>query len=365
MKTLILVVLLLSAASAFLSCKSTEFAEKKQPQDLALTDGRYLNFKCEDFGKGPERVELNANEISELRVKAEICDDITVDDEKTELNVFLLLDSSGSMVENDPTVGKTCGRMKALKELVSNPVFSQYGRVRISIFGFSTNGYDIVRQLNIKQMTDVDDYQVCGHKGHTNYHQAFDMAYKIVKDKTSRNLIFLISDGLPTRPLGHYDNYPADRGKETAQKILTETSSSIYAIYLQTAKGAVNKFDASPVKDPFTYLTSLTGSADQVTNVNSADQLAEKIRQFTDSFNHADGIHQPNVLLEASGSSVKRFEINETKKVSDNPPKWVMTTRGLTPLGKTDETLVNRVKLTITKKDGTKTTAVKDVYLKQ
>ncbi len=238
-----------------------------------------------------KRLELRGKAGASLPIRGKLCG-LPDPRAKAEATVMFIVDVSGSMVQNDPMVGGSCGRLKAAEAIVGllDKTNTASDGVHLGVLGFAdvvAHAVDPIPLSMFRAKLNPDVF--CAMRGGgTNYDAALTLALDALKGFEGPKAVYFISDGLPTRAglipsnsvldglVGaELINRIQDLGLKAAIKLRESVKQLFfYAVYLDSGTPDPNG------GDPMSYLAKITGSADWVRLANRAEDLANVITSF-------------------------------------------------------------------------------------
>jgi Mg-chelatase subunit ChlD len=146
-------------------------------------------------GSGSHRVAANPADRIKLTINRQHC---TV--AETKRDIVFIVDTSGSMKDNDPKTGTTCGRFDAIQSIVRS--FEKPENIRIGGVTFSDSAtssgvmMDTTMFLNSSIAASTS---LCRNSGGTNYQSGLKLAIDLLSDAREGSVreVYFISDGEP------------------------------------------------------------------------------------------------------------------------------------------------------------------------
>lgn len=154
-------------------------------------------------GEGPH--EFSTDEVSGTKVtfQGKLCEPAAVP-----RDLVLVIDTSGSMNDNDKRVGNDCGRLLAVKQVIASVTAASGGKdVRIGLATFSSGldktstamfGTEAELFSNLAPTGNIADV-ICATNGGTNYDAGMQRAADLLKGGRAgaTKEIYFVSDGQP------------------------------------------------------------------------------------------------------------------------------------------------------------------------
>lgn len=245
--------------------------------------GANLSLSCaqsEDSQVSPIEVVRRPGQALQIQLHGDICPQSTHN-----LSILFIIDWSGSMAENDPGSGSSCGRFDAMQAIVQavRQQRQQGDNVKAGFIGFNER---VASQENFQDFEafagSLDGSKICSHQGSTSYVAAFEGAEAMLRNVTGRKVIYFISDGYPTvgrTTLNEWlssDSDADDPAKDgiAAGQHLRDSITDV------TMNGLLLGTDGAAARQ---VLADAMGAADRVRLVNDANQLATEIMKFPSS----------------------------------------------------------------------------------
>lgn len=150
-------------------------------------------------GKGPFEFDERSLRGTKVTFSGRLCPP-----ETQPRDIVFVTDTSGSMVDNDPRTGDTCGRLQAIQALIAAtpPGTARFGLVTFNteVAAQSTTLYDNAQALfaAVAPTGNIADV-VCLQEGSTNYTSALTRAGQLLASgrPTASKELYFVSDGQP------------------------------------------------------------------------------------------------------------------------------------------------------------------------
>lgn len=340
-----------------LGCNSTEFRGKKreevvapQPKPTPLpkveeSTEHTINFTCRDVGNGVLATRIDLKKSDTIVVEGDFCPDADLRiEEKT---VLFLVDFSGSMRVNDPLVNESCKRYEALQsaiqKIAASPNADRF--IKVGVVGFETDSKKIVNlSIPSNVSNQITARNLCVYGGSTNYQDAFNQSYDMIRGLPGTKDIYFISDGLPTvssfdsvakqrvendeyrissveiENLGFQKDAPgtlaAENGLSAARYLREQVSgTNIIAFFL---KGEDNNTSiGAPVDNPTKYLAAITGNPLNVKLVERASELVTEISDFANVPVESLNVEKPILFVDYGGDLKDRIQTSSFEKLGE------------------------------------------------
>jgi|GEM_PF-907488 len=162
--------------------------------DAALAGSSDLN------GAGSHRVAANPADRIKLTINRQHC---TVGE--TKRDIVFIVDTSGSMKDNDPKNGTKCGRLSAIQNIVSS--FDKPENIRIGGVIFNDTAISSGAMMDTTQFlasSIASSASLCKNSGGTNYQSGLKLAIDLLSDAREGSVreVYFISDGEPNSAAG-------------------------------------------------------------------------------------------------------------------------------------------------------------------
>lgn len=246
--------------------------------DLAQNQKHVIEIPCADGdGMNPDPVvyEHPGSAADRFTVKASFC---PKGRRKGKVRVLFVVDASGSMADNDPVKGGSCGRLAAAQAVVGavKKGLKEGDVMEVGVVSFASRA-NVESEL-VTGTAALTAAAFCKQEDQTNYKAGFEAARGVVATAMQKENVpvttYLLSDGLPNLGTEESD---ADFAKtETdgadAAKRLADEGATLNAVFLAP--------DAEIRDHAVEYLTKVTGDAARVRITESASDLASKITEL-------------------------------------------------------------------------------------
>lgn len=350
-------------------CNDTAFksqnprkAEAQTARDPKKSDAA-LKLLCEG-GKGEARLvtDLKGSEATSVRLEGEFCG-IPDGSASAKLTMLFVLDVSGSMRDNDPLVGDSCGRLAAGIAIVNKleQELRDGVEINVGLLAFGSQALPLVEPQPLASFkTQLTSATLCRDDGRgTNYEAAFAGAKDALDDVEGNKAVYFISDGLPTESgtgiltgLGGFGDAKAiyEAGAKAAAELRGLPDLTLNTIFLGAGSGTGGLDTAG--YDAQSYLEEITGDKDRVRLVTSADDLAAEIVKFDTP--EAVTLDKDSVSATVSAPAFGKTPI----KVASLEPApgrdgvWTFVTEPFTLFGTKQKAVANEVVLTVKGGDG-------------
>lgn len=332
---------------------------KKPGYTLEPASEKTLAMSCDATGMASLQTDLTGTSRDLVKITGEFCNVTGQPGRSGDLDVVFTLDFSGSMKANDPGTGTSCGRLDAAKAIhaklvsaLAQNAASARAKVRVGVVGFDTTSALKVPLTNVNEFATKLNYETfCGFndKGYTNYASAFDATREVLRNSLGSKVVYLISDGMPTVG-GALFQTPQSAGKQSADQLRNEIKDLTFnAVFLQP------KSDADG--DPKVYLESLTGSADRVRLVASADQIGAQIVTFQDPVAGTLDGNSANGTISTVGFAQRTIKITKLEADAARQGVWKFETAPFTLNAAAAQKVSNEIVIKIKASDGSEKTA--------
>lgn len=267
----------------------------------------------------------NGSTQDSFQVKAEWC---LKGKQVGRLKLMFLVDLSGSMKDNDPMVGGSCGRLDGARALVeriqSVKRDTDVVEVAAVTFGSEARPASDFIPLDDFVKTKMNADIFCDAVDQTNYSGALEVAADLIQtsgDTETPVVAYLLSDGLPSlgTERSQEDFVNTERSAiDSARVLLGLGNVSLNAVYLQSASVA-------GTTSPEAYLGDLTGSPDKVKIVSNAEDLGASITTFELPAAKASAAAASATLTGAGDAC--RIPVKSVKDDPNDRNKVVVTTK--------------------------------------
>jgi Mg-chelatase subunit ChlD len=379
-----------------MACNSTDFksATPKQPnpakEDVPQTKppvSKTFKLACEKTGGGEAHLveQVSGDARTQVRIEGEFCG-ISEVEAKGNLTVLFVVDLSGSMQANDPTVLGSCGRLKAAEALVDKLKTSVKPGLRIDVgllpFGdYAKTGVEPKTLAEFEaELTEDAFCDTTG--GATNYEAAFVGAKAMLDGRDGAKAVYLISDGLPTNagttpgslpvdPLAPLDEQLAQvekAGLDAAEALRKgDKDLTLNAIFLGAADPGATGLPGAVGTDPEEYLKKITGDAERVRLVKNADDLAQEIVTLETPDVASVDKDSASGDVKAAQLGEKKLALASLEKDPNREGVWTFVTEPFELYGKAGAPISNEITITVKSTDGKvhKATAQLDFALEQ
>jgi hypothetical protein len=369
-------VLFVALAWSFAACNTTNFKSNtpKAPAPATKTEEKTLKLTCDPAQDNSSLVtDVVSTSKTSVKLEGEFCH-LDKQSLAGELMVLFLLDFSGSMMENDPDLAGSCGRLKAAQAISTKmDEFVAKGiNVKFAIQAFGDAALPVIGPVDaagFKSQLLADTF--CrDNAGATNYEAAFNASSNLLQTQNGVKLVYFISDGTPTvsglasnlavpLPIGPLDSAFAraySAGLSAAERLRQLDKLTLNAIYIE------NKFTTAVLnpagsQDPEQYLEKITGSKDNVRLVSNADKLDESILSFETP--EVTTLEQSSVSgkLSAGSQGAKNVEIASLTADPSRPGVWLFVTKPFPLYGEAGQVVENRVVFSVKDSNGKEQTA--------
>jgi hypothetical protein len=262
-----------------------------------------------------------------IQVSGEVCPTQTSD-----LMVQFIIDFSGSMNRNDPSIGSggsaTCGRYQAVKSIIDriNSARGNDSQVTVNVISFGSFARTIVNEVDIAQFSPTADAICRNDDQGTNYKVAFEMANQnLSASKRSAKIVYFISDGIPNEGgIGSVFNNLNDSGSAGAGRIAAENLRRNHPEVVLNAL-LLKPAGVNLPLDPTPYLGQITGDPSRVRIVSEASQLAERATELLSLTVNLDN-SKATARIGAKGAAGESVKIANFAQSSGSTKKWQFTT---------------------------------------
>jgi hypothetical protein len=346
------------ALAGVASCSSGKFTSQEHapnPKHELPPVFTTIKLPCQGL-ETPKKLEyIKGFTNTRVILEGELCHQAESQVINSELTILFAVDFSGSMGSNDPAVSGSCGRRRAIEAILDRVVKTTAAantNVKFGILGFDSDA-GIMNPLEpLRDNTSVSSSDLCLAHGSTNYEAAFNLATSMLADESGRKALYFISDGLPTKSSAG-QSLSDEKGLEAATALRNSIDDlSLFAIYLDGPDGSVTGGKNSDITDPESYLSQITGNAENVKIVSSASDLVEKILTFKipDAVNVE--LMQPTANLSSPGFSEQSLVFESFAKQATKAGSWLFKTLPIKLNYRAGDTVKNVVVIRTKASDG-------------
>ncbi len=259
-------------ASILVACGESKFSGSTQrkaavPPPVPAIKDVPLQLACNDSDPdgSTKTVAIKGKRSDRVMIQGEFCPRSYAN-----MNVVFVIDVSGSMQDNDPTLA-TCGRAQSVKAITDRLLVGTrpQDKINVGVVSFSgaanvTRGLTPIGQFQSSVTTGM----LCAASGGTNYAAAMQTTQMMLASLTGPKLVYFITDGEPSMPNSTPQQSEA-AGLSAAQSLRSLPELTLNAIFL-----------GSSYPNAQNYLSQVTGAPDRVRLVSNANQMAEEILKF-------------------------------------------------------------------------------------
>lgn len=351
------------------SAKRKEAAQTTQPGKNRPPADKYFKLACEN-GTSEARLvtEVSGGLSTTVSLEGEFCG-LPAKVSGGSLNVFFVIDMSGSMTLSDPVSGGSCGRLNAMRALLDKLGQTAKSGIDIKV-GLGIFGNDA--QVGIP-LSPIDQVQtrltrdsVCRNDaGGTNYEAALTTAKEAIENTSGQKIVYFISDGLPSVSsqsrrvggglgAGGDVNQIYEAGIKAAEALRAVPGAILDVVYLDSAaaRSQAEQIVGSVVEDPASYVEKIAGSKDRVRLVTSAAELANQIITFDNPTEVSLNTDSVQGTITAGGYGSQEVKLRSITKDPSRPGIWLFVTDPFKLYGKSGVAVDNEVTLTVNGADG-------------
>lgn len=351
--------LLLIASGYFSACGDSSFkgsTPRKPSLEAKPASEKVLNVACSGTnGEATLVTDLSGTARDLFKIEGEFCQLPATEGKTGELDIVFSIDFSGSMKQNDPGTGSSCGRLAA-----ANAIYNKLkgsiptgAKVRVGVVGFDTLSKTKVPMTSLDSFgTSLTYANFCDQNsnGYTNYAAAFDATRTILGDSKGNKTVYLISDGMPTVGGGLFET-PHSAGLKAADKLKAEIKDLVLnAVFLGAKADPLDP--SAPEEDPKTYLEKITGSPDRVRLVENAEAIASQIVTFEDPVVPTMDTASVTGKISAPGFSERDLKVAKFEQDAACKGVWKFATESFKLETASGKAVSNLVTLRVKSSDG-------------
>jgi uncharacterized protein YegL len=345
---------ILSLATVF-GCKSNSFnAGGKQGIRPATAT---LQLPCGAGGQGVQTPVFQGVSGTMVRVSGELCSVVETQVSNATLSISLVVDFSGSMSDNDPSNGGSCGRLQAASAIVNKMLQSAKGKgnIQIGVVQFADDARVALPLTDIQSFSQhLNPTMFCGATTATNHAAGIQSAQQLLTGAQGDKIVYFITDGEPTRPLNPALQTLAEQvrnfynvGVEAANALRTALPGVQFnLIRLDLKKPEIDA--RSYGIDPEQYLKQLVGGdPNRVRIAGNAAELAAQIVTFEAPKVQSGTFDSKGIVAELTAGQFgsKKVAVESVVPVQGREGVWVFTTVPIELFGAVGQRVENRLSL--------------------